>query len=89
MNVEIGTEAAQCPEKEYINGIFVAAQRWINARKVHLFKLHVLGEKFWKNTVLMLLKKCPKNCLPDFWKECEMFVLSYQLYVIMPYSGLT
>jgi hypothetical protein len=27
MNVEIGTEAAQFPEKEYINGIFVAV--WI------------------------------------------------------------
>jgi hypothetical protein len=24
VNVEIGTEAAQFPEKEYINGIFVA-----------------------------------------------------------------
>jgi hypothetical protein len=24
MNVEIGTEATQFPEKEYINGIFVA-----------------------------------------------------------------
>jgi hypothetical protein len=24
MNVEIGTEASQFPEKEYINGIFVA-----------------------------------------------------------------
>ncbi len=24
MNVEIGAEAAQFPEKEYINGIFVA-----------------------------------------------------------------
>ncbi len=24
MNVEIGTEATQLPEKEYINGIFVA-----------------------------------------------------------------
>ncbi len=23
-NLEIGTEAGQCPEKEYINGIFVA-----------------------------------------------------------------
>ncbi len=28
MNVEIGTEAAQFPEKEYINGIFVAVRRW-------------------------------------------------------------
>jgi hypothetical protein len=26
MNVEIGTEAAQFPEKEYLNGIFVAVQ---------------------------------------------------------------
>ncbi len=24
MNVEVGTEAAQFPEKEYINGIFIA-----------------------------------------------------------------
>jgi hypothetical protein len=31
MNVEIGTEAAQFPEKEYINGIFVA---------VHVAKAH-------------------------------------------------
>ncbi len=27
MNVEIGTEAAQFPEKEYINGIFLAVHR--------------------------------------------------------------
>jgi hypothetical protein len=26
MNVEIGTEAAQFPEKEYINGLFLAVQ---------------------------------------------------------------
>jgi hypothetical protein len=26
MNVEIGTEAVQSPEKEYLNGIFVAVQ---------------------------------------------------------------
>jgi hypothetical protein len=28
MNVEIGAEAAQFPEKEYINGIAVAVQYW-------------------------------------------------------------
>ncbi len=28
MNVEIGAEAAQFPEKEYINGIAVAVQGW-------------------------------------------------------------
>jgi hypothetical protein len=27
MNMEIGTEAAQFPEKEYINGIFLAV--WV------------------------------------------------------------
>jgi hypothetical protein len=27
MNVEIGTEAAQFPGKEYINGIFLAVQQ--------------------------------------------------------------
>jgi hypothetical protein len=27
VNVEIGTEAAQFPEKEYINGIFLAVQK--------------------------------------------------------------
>ncbi len=26
MNLEIGTDAAQFPEKEYINGIFVAVK---------------------------------------------------------------
>ncbi len=30
MNVEIGTEAAQFPEKEYINGIFVAVHNMCN-----------------------------------------------------------
>jgi hypothetical protein len=30
MNVEIGAEAAQFPEKEYINGIAVAVHRWFN-----------------------------------------------------------
>ncbi len=32
MNVEIGTEAAHFPEKEYINGIFVAVFNMIQVR---------------------------------------------------------
>ncbi len=36
MNVKIGTEAAQFPEKEYINGIFVA---------VHAFKEPIQEKK--------------------------------------------
>jgi hypothetical protein len=33
MNVEIGTEPAQFPEKEYMNGIFVAVHWWKQSRK--------------------------------------------------------
>jgi hypothetical protein len=32
MNVEIGTEAAKFPEKEYINGIFLAVQSTYRGR---------------------------------------------------------
>jgi hypothetical protein len=39
MNVEIGTEAAQFPEKEYINGIFVAVYLKLLAHRLEL-RLH-------------------------------------------------
>ncbi len=42
MNVEIGTEAAQFPEKEYINGIFVAV--WVIVWVIILYKSHLRGE---------------------------------------------
>jgi hypothetical protein len=32
MNVEIGTEVAQFPEKEYINGIFLAVWIWVDGK---------------------------------------------------------
>ncbi len=34
MNVEIGTEAAQFPEKEYISGIFLAVQTYLAGRLI-------------------------------------------------------
>ncbi len=37
MNVEIGTEAAQFPEKEYINWIFVAVHRNPNTNNFGVF----------------------------------------------------
>jgi hypothetical protein len=37
MNVEIGTEATQIPEKEHINGIFVA----VSVRLMSTFELPV------------------------------------------------
>ncbi len=36
MNVEIGTEAAQFPEKEYINGIFIAVYRTNSALSLYV-----------------------------------------------------
>ncbi len=52
MNVEIGTEAAQFPEKKYINGIFLAVHKYIgvtmsylallgNVSKLALFKINI------------------------------------------------
>jgi hypothetical protein len=38
MNVEIGTKAAQIPEKEYINGIFVAVQDKVFRRQLNIHK---------------------------------------------------
>jgi hypothetical protein len=40
MNVEIGTEAAQFPEKEYINGSFIAVHFFV------LYCLELLSSKF-------------------------------------------
>ncbi len=37
MNVEIGTEAAQFPEKEYMNGIFTAVHN------IQMFFKKILG----------------------------------------------
>jgi hypothetical protein len=53
MNVEIWTEAAQFPEKEYINGIFVAVQdggRPDFAKNICPFPL---GKDLSNNTILI------------------------------------
>ncbi len=39
MNVEVGTKAAQFPEKEYKNGIFVAVDMY-RSNKMTIFGLH-------------------------------------------------
>jgi hypothetical protein len=50
MNVEIGTEAALCPEKEYINGIFLAVQTKI----------------FRKNLVFGCTINCCENIISEY-----------------------
>jgi hypothetical protein len=50
MNVEIGTEAAQFPEKEYINGIFVAVYR----RLYHKYSLCYQSQYVISETDILL-----------------------------------
>jgi hypothetical protein len=38
MNVEIGTEAALFPEKEYINGISLQCVKKLSLHKLHYFQ---------------------------------------------------
>ena len=42
MNVEIGAEAVQLPEKEYIHGIAVAVQRKNTCNSPHVAKMHYI-----------------------------------------------
>jgi hypothetical protein len=60
MNVEIRTEAAQFPEKEYINGITVAVQE-LRVDCIHSLKDHkvediysLLVPKFWVYIYLLV-----------------------------------
>jgi hypothetical protein len=45
MNVEIGTEAAQFPEKEHINGIFVAVCGYADCREWTMVDRVVMDER--------------------------------------------
>ncbi len=60
MNVEIGTEAVQFPEKEYINGIFLAVNRpWNIIRRHHLevsHQQHFKSYGFWTRAITYWFK---------------------------------
>jgi hypothetical protein len=61
MNVEIGTEAAQIPEKEYINGIFIAM--WKAARVIRIRSFFM---------ILVLIRTFPnKLALVEFFSNCK------------------
>jgi hypothetical protein len=70
MNVEIGTEVAQFPEKEYINGIFLAVQ----SRNFFGMKLEI--------GLVMLCYLALANCLPNgetFARKAESYLGNYCL----------
>jgi hypothetical protein len=51
MNVEIGAEAAQFPEKEYINGIVVAVRRPLPPKKLIVKAIQQsksIFERYWE-----------------------------------------
>ncbi len=58
MNVEIGTEAAQFPEKEYINGIFLAV-RW---KPKLLAKYTYLLSYLTKSSLLLIMLNFRGSC---------------------------
>jgi hypothetical protein len=58
MNVEIGTEAAQFLEKEYINGIFVAVQAHESTGTVHIKQKHIQYVAFYN--YIAIEKHCAK-----------------------------
>jgi hypothetical protein len=73
MNVEIGTEAAQITEKEYINGIFLAMQcstSWDAGKnlpeRVYLFAIQQRFCKRFRNdfysTIRELIITSPQRC---------------------------
>ncbi len=64
MNVEIGTEAAQFPEKEYINGIFLAVRRKIRLIETNS-KCRHLKKMCWKRTLRQVYLSRPPP-LPGF-----------------------
>jgi hypothetical protein len=61
MNVEIGTEAAQFPEKEYINGIFLAV--YISAA-VGIARSSQLWQMAW-STLFPSFCRCYKRCIAE------------------------
>ncbi len=67
MNIEIGTEAAQLPEKKYINGIFVAVhtsykhQLRINAELINL--TCIKRKATWRLQMIRAYRKCCENCV--------------------------
>ncbi len=72
MNVEIGTEDVQFPEKEYINGIFVAVHATGGELKTALLVLLPRS----KQTYLILLFY--PNCWVYNWKKrfsCLLFTV--------------
>ncbi len=72
MNVNIGTEAAQFPEKEYINGIFVAVLNFVVAHLLifrAFYTLPVLETNHWGCCNFHLLYREQGSC--SDWETVE------------------
>jgi hypothetical protein len=63
MNVEIGTEAAQFPEKEYINVIFLAVQAHLHAFYGLIFQGIVLRQLMLALSVYNQMQRPDRNSM--------------------------
>ncbi len=84
MNVEIGTEAVQFPEKEYLNGIFLAV-RW---------RLFAFFQKFMKIFATQGGKgeKCfnrrfVHNLFRYFWVAVYTYFLLHTVFKVLKFKG--
>jgi hypothetical protein len=72
MNVEIGTEAAQFPEKKYINGIFVAV--WPNGP--YKFSIFMIFCQLFSIGILLVSTSIAVLCSQDCNKMRSDFMQS-------------
>ncbi len=77
MSVEIGIEAAQFPEKEYINGILVAL--WSRYWRKNRVKCFLPRSNSWFFTEYWAMKPLAKFIVPDWGNKVDSGIrLSYR-----------
>jgi hypothetical protein len=63
MNVETGTEATQFPEKEYINGIFLAVCSIVGLQHYKYFIPHTVH--FFSETIATIARQAGQAVMPS------------------------
>ncbi len=77
MNVEIGTEAAQFPEKEYINGIFVAVRSTTEVGLYNFSHLLQTSGKFYGTGRLTKIIPVAYPILKHPWDQQTKEILAF------------
>jgi hypothetical protein len=80
MNVEIGTEATQFPEKEYINGIFLAVRGQKLHHQIRKRKLSLNGRR--SQTFYLIITVLLPIMVPSFPPLPHSITLKGQFHVL-------